>query len=406
MRNLTKESRLNSRAYQFAKLIEAGYLQETYKELDFFTHDGDNYFTLKVFKGTGANHIEYMNYRTAERRTQVIQSYKNNYESSLKFKAEQKEKNKGKLSSHAGAAAAIKAELQTAFPGVKFSVKSDSYSMGDSVHISWEDGPTCKQVDELSCKYQYGSFNSMEDMYEHTNSRDDIPQTKYVSSSRTQSETVKALLPQFVAIFCGTDSTDWHNKPESVFNRVFYKSSLPANYTDLQIIRTDCRAGSFEDFYQFSFTCPETTAQHAAAPQFKEVETKAGEINIVAYSDKAIVVTGDTKPIKDKLKELGGSFNPRLSCGAGWVFPKRKLAEITKALQEEPETLQNEIQKTVQFFEETDIKIYGEVTEQTKVIKMIQSPVKEYGNIQDITEAANNGEIISLLNLCNIVNNV
>lgn len=418
MRNLTKSSRLTSRAYQFTKLIEAGYLQETYKELDFFTHDGDKYFTLKVFRGTGANHVEFINYRTAERRAQIIQNYKTNYDSRQQYKANQKIKNKGKLSSHAGSAAAIKAELQTAFPGVKFSVKSDSYSMGDSVHIGWEDGPTCKQVDELTCKYQYGSFNSMEDMYEHTNSREDIPQTKYVSSSRTQSETVKALLPTFETIFCGTDSTDWHNKPESVFNRIFYKSSLSANYTDLQVIRTDCRAGSFEDFYQFVFNTPESATQQAEYPQFKEVETKAGEINIVDYSEKAIAVIGDTKPIKDKLKALGGSFNPRLSCGAGWIFPKRKLAEITAALSEpepEPDTLKSEVKKMIEFFAETDIKQCGEITESTKECARVQNvsltaieeeTPKHYNTLQDIEEAAQGGKVISLFNLCQLVNHV
>lgn len=53
-----------------------------------------------------------------------------------------------------------------------------------------------------------------------------------------------------------------------------------------------------------------------------------GEIQIIDYSEKAIAVIGDTKPIKDKLKELGGKFNFRLSCGAGWIFPKTKLTEV------------------------------------------------------------------------------
>ena len=92
------------------------------------------------------------------------------------WKAEQKEKNKGKKSSHAAAAAAIKAELAKAFPHVKFSVRSDSFSMGNSVDISWQNGPTVAQVEAISGKYQYGHFNGMEDIYETTNYRDDIPQ--------------------------------------------------------------------------------------------------------------------------------------------------------------------------------------------------------------------------------------
>lgn len=52
---------------------------------------------------------------------------------------------------------------------------------------------------------------------------------------------------------------------------------------------------------------------------------------IIDYSEKAIAVLGDTKIIKDQLKNLGGRFNAHLNCGAGWIFPKTKL-EALKAL--------------------------------------------------------------------------
>lgn len=54
---------------------------------------------------------------------------------------------------------------------------------------------------------------------------------------------------------------------------------------------------------------------------------------IVDYSEKAIAVTGDTRAIADELKALGGRFNPRLSCGAGWIFSKRKEAEVRALLE-------------------------------------------------------------------------
>lgn len=53
---------------------------------------------------------------------------------------------------------------------------------------------------------------------------------------------------------------------------------------------------------------------------------------IILYSEKAIAVIGETKPIKDRLKALGGKFNPRLKCGAGWIFPRTKLDTVTAAL--------------------------------------------------------------------------
>lgn len=69
-----------------------------------------------------------------------------------------------------------------------------------------------------------------------------------------------------------------------------------------------------------------------------------GTVQIIDYSDKAIAVIGDTKPIKDKLKALGGKFNFRLSCGAGWIFPKVRLAAIEAALKPQPRTEDETIQ--------------------------------------------------------------
>ena len=54
----------------------------------------------------------------------------------------------------------------------------------------------------------------------------------------------------------------------------------------------------------------------------------APQFQIIDYSEKAIAVVGDTRDIKDKLKALGGRFNPRLSCGAGWIFSKKQRAKV------------------------------------------------------------------------------
>jgi hypothetical protein len=51
-------------------------------------------------------------------------------------------------------------------------------------------------------------------------------------------------------------------------------------------------------------------------------------IQIVDYSEKSFAIIGDTKPIKDLLKVLGGRFNFKLSCGAGWIFPITKKNEV------------------------------------------------------------------------------
>jgi len=57
---------------------------------------------------------------------------------------------------------------------------------------------------------------------------------------------------------------------------------------------------------------------------------------IVDYSEKALAVFGDTRPIKDRLLAIGGRFNTRLTHNgekrAGWVFPKSKEQELRNLL--------------------------------------------------------------------------
>jgi hypothetical protein len=66
-------------------------------------------------------------------------------------------------SSHALGAANLKTELARTFPGTRFSVKSESYSGGDSIRIRWELGPTSREVEAISQKYCQGSFDGMTD---------------------------------------------------------------------------------------------------------------------------------------------------------------------------------------------------------------------------------------------------
>ena len=64
--------------------------------------------------------------------------------------------------------------------------------------------------------------------------------------------------------------------------------------------------------------------------------TVTGDFIIVDYSEKALAIFGDTRPIKDQLKALGGRFNPKLthegSKQAGWIFSKSKENELKNLL--------------------------------------------------------------------------
>jgi hypothetical protein len=88
-------------------------------------------------------------------------------------------------------AKAIRAELKKSFPNVKFSVTSETFSMGDAVRISWTDGPRESAVEAITGKYQAGSFNGMEDIYEYDNVISNIPQAKYITTGRHTSEATR-----------------------------------------------------------------------------------------------------------------------------------------------------------------------------------------------------------------------
>jgi hypothetical protein len=94
------------------------------------------------------------------------------------------------LSEHARAAKNLKSELHLAFPGIKFAVRSSSFSGGDSIDVRWTLGPTSKEVGAIANKYQEGDFNGMIDLYENDRSAYGeaidkvLGRAKYVSEAR------------------------------------------------------------------------------------------------------------------------------------------------------------------------------------------------------------------------------
>ena len=211
MRNLgTKENRLHDLKCQFEYLTKGGYTQEAYKDLNIFTLNKDGMLILKVFRGTSTNPVHYIRYRTPESLEKVVGQYK----ASADRREKEKEDNKGKrtLTGAAQCALAIREELKKQFPSYKFSVTSDNFTGGNSVHISWTDGPTEEQVTKFTNKYQYGHFNGMEDIYEYSNNIEGLPQAKYVSESRKMSEELKAILfPQLKELLPNYEPTS-HDK--------------------------------------------------------------------------------------------------------------------------------------------------------------------------------------------------
>lgn len=61
--------------------------------------------------------------------------------------------------------------------------------------------------------------------------------------------------------------------------------------------------------------------------ELQRLSKKDCDFEIINYSEKAWAVIGDTKKYKEALKDLGGKWNARLSCGAGWVISKKYTEE-------------------------------------------------------------------------------
>lgn len=430
MRTLqTKEARTNLLNSIIEHRQTQGYKLEIFNGLQILTKAEDGKWFLEVYQDNSTKPLLNYYYKVEAQMMQRIEQTKQNYTSRVEYKAKRKAEQSGRLTGAAACADAIRAELKTVFPYIKFSVRSETFAGGDAVRVSWEDGVTVGEVENVTGKYQSGHFNGMEDIYEYSNRNSDLPQVKYITEARKMSAEAEAILnPIAKELFESFGSDEAYNCRgwEQFLYRVFVHSSFPKGATVTGIIPTGetCGINTPEKFYKLGFDVPQVEQVEEVAPM--QVET--GKISVIEYG-RGLAVIGDTKPIKDQLKEMGGRFNFHLTCGAGWVFPVSKLEELKKMLlsinkKDEPQstdkpvevtpkvlehetTLKDEVEKTLDFFKTTDLAIYGKVTEGTKEAYKVQNvpfvEVEQYDNLADIT-AANSGKIISLCNLAQLVN--
>ena len=101
---------------------------------------------------------------------------------------------------------------------------------------------------------------------------------------------------------------------------------------------------SEEEYNDIMKACKEEEEEEESAgaeeesTESTEEETPGAEeesqtaVTVCKYSEKAIVVIGNTRPFADVLRANGGRFNARLSCGAGWIFQATKRDCIIEAL--------------------------------------------------------------------------
>jgi hypothetical protein len=214
-------------------------------------------------------------------------------------------------------------ELKKNFPNFKFSVRKDYY---DSYTVAWADGPTEGEVDNVVSKFVDHENDFTGDF------RDPNPSNfnkvfggfKYVSTSRSFSEKVSALLDSF-KILDKTKDNDFSWEVETNFYRILRKTSFASNVEFLEIKKIEGFSGSYED--SFEFICKESASSTGISQEKNNLN-----LVLVDYSEKAIALFGETKEIKDSLKEIGGRFNKFLTHNgdkkAGWIFSKTKTSEL------------------------------------------------------------------------------
>ena len=82
--------------------------------------------------------------------------------------------------------------------------------------------------------------------------------------------------------------------------------------------------------------CLKALQRETEAQPITSADLSTLNLEIVEYSEKAIAVFGDTKPIKDVLKGLNGLFRANLTYNgerrAGWIYSRKQEQKVREAL--------------------------------------------------------------------------
>jgi hypothetical protein len=111
-----------------------------------------------------AQHAASVQHRESSRAASAAQYHARKCRTALDVwnKVRQAGENGGGISA-AETAICLRAELARQFPGVKFSVTSENYSMGCAVRVHWTDGPSANAVDRVAKQYSFKGFDGMVD---------------------------------------------------------------------------------------------------------------------------------------------------------------------------------------------------------------------------------------------------
>lgn len=200
-------------------------------------------------------------------------------------------------------AAKVRSFAKKNFPGFKFSIRTEWSMYTDSMYIELKEG-TCIPFAEGSRSAERGYMSTMSTVKGWEN--------------ELTPEMFKVL--DAVTTYANSFRYDDSDGMQDYYDTNFYlKIKVSDEY---KVIEPKAKKSSVK---------PEKVEEA------KEVEAVTVEgLEIVDYSEKAIAVFGDTKAIKEQLKELGGRFNPSLNYNgekrAGWIFSKKQADKVKELI--------------------------------------------------------------------------
>lgn len=200
-------------------------------------------------------------------------------------------------------AAKVRAFAKKNFPEFKFSVRSDWSMYTDSMYIELKEG-TCIPFVEGSRSAERGYMSTMS--------------TVKGWEDELTPEMFKVL--DAVTTYASSFRYDDSDGMQDYYDTNFYlKIKVSDEY---KVVEPKAKKSS---------------VKAEKAEEVKEVEAVTVEgLEIVDYSEKAVAVFGETKAIKEQLKELGGRFNPSLNYNgekrAGWIFSKKQADKVKELI--------------------------------------------------------------------------
>lgn len=207
--------------------------------------------------------------------------------------------------------------LKHTFPGLKFTLRQNC----GGYLITWTDGPTENEIMKVAGMFQNIMKRDCwnEDIFEYSATAftsvfggvDIISTERYISEELTTK--AELLIDEAMRNEKGNDTEKTYMLAKSLGADIYFSNIERSSKKERVNIIAQ---------YISAYVKPE-----------KPIQTvKADGLQIVEYSDKALAIIGDTQKVKEQLKKLGGRFNAKLKCGAGWIFSKKRENELRAVL--------------------------------------------------------------------------